>query len=281
MKLEQRTTERDGTLAYGVAGEGPVVVLLHGWPESQHAWHGVWPTIVAAGHTVIVPDLRGVGGSDRSPSADYSWAGYAADLDTILTAEGVDHPMLVGHDMGGVVMFEWGLRNPERVASLVAISTSFHRYELRTSYYLVPMVTPGLGRLVLRLASGSRRAFAATLRRNTLSPDAFSDADVDVHYRAAGSAESRRAIAASYREFFRNRRRRERELGDVQLTCPALVIWGTKEWALGDDGWRRITADLPQAQVEIVDAGHFVMEEQPAVVANLLTAFLQAGNPSR
>jgi pimeloyl-ACP methyl ester carboxylesterase len=184
--------------------------------------------------------------------------------------------------MGGVVMFEWALRNAERVASLIAISTSFHRYELRTSYYLVPMVTPGLGRLVLRLASGSRRAFAATVRRNTLSPDAFSDDDVDEYFRAAGSASSRRAIAASYRELFRSRRRRTRDVGDVRLTCPALVIWGTREWALGDDGWRRIVADLPQAQVEIVDAGHFVMEEQPEVVADLVTTFLRAeGSPPR
>lgn len=275
MQLAPRATDRGGTLAYGVAGDGPPVVLLHGWPESRHAWHGVWPALVAAGHRVIVPDLRGVGGSDRSKGADYSWAGYAADLDAILDAEEIDHVALVGHDMGGVVMFEWALRNPERAERLVAISTSFNRYELRTSSYLLPMVTPGLGRLVLRLASGSRTAMARTLRRNSLSPDAFGDADVDEHFRAAGSPASRRAIAAGYRELFRNRRRRERELGDVELTCPVLVIWGTKEWALGDDGWRRITADLPQARVEIVDAGHFVMEEQPEILAGLVTAFLR------
>lgn len=275
MKLEARSTERDGTLAYGVAGDGAPVVLLHGWPESGHAWHGVWPALVAAGHRVVVPDLRGVGGSDRSKRADYSWAGYAADLDAILDAERIDRAALVGHDMGGVVMFEWALRNPERAERLVAISTSFNRYELRTSYYLLPMVTPGLGRLVLRLASGSRAAFARTLRRNAVHPEAFSDTDIDELYQAAGSAESRRAIAASYRELRRNRRRRERELGDVALTCPVLVIWGTREWALGDDGWRRITADLPQARVEIVDAGHFVMEEQPARVADLVTTFLR------
>lgn len=277
MKLEPRTTERDGTLAYGVAGEGAPVVLLHGWPECRHAWHGVWPSLVAAGRRVIVPDLRGVGGSDRSRTADYSWAGYAADLEAILQAEGVDQTALVGHDMGGVVMFEWALRHPERVERLVAISTSFNRYELSTSYYLIPMVTPGLGRLVLRLASGNRKAFGKTMRRNTLHPDKLSEADLDEHFRATGSPESRWAIAASYREFFRNRKRRARELGHVKLTCPALVIWGKKEWALGNEGWKRITADLPQARVEIVDAGHFVMEEQPEVVAELVTKFLQEG----
>lgn len=274
MELEPRDTDRAGRLHYGVAGTGDPVVLLHGWPESGRAWRDIWPALVTAGHRVIVPDLRGVGGSDRSPGADYSWRGYAADLDAILAAEGVERCALVGHDMGGVVMFEWALRNPSRVERLVAMSTSFNRYELAKSYYLLILAAPGLGNLFMRAATGSRAAFARALRRNSVHPEAFSDADVDAYYAAAGSAESRRAILAGYKAFFRNRRTREREVGTVRLDCPALIIWGTKEWALGNDGWKRIQADLPHADVQILDAGHFVMEEQPEVVAELLVDFL-------
>ncbi len=53
------------------------------------------------------------------------------------------------------------------------------------------------------------------------------------------------------------------------------MIWGTKEWALGDDGWQRIVADLPQARVEILEAGHFVVEEQTVRVTELLTELLR------
>ncbi len=120
MQLESRTADRAGTLAYGVAGEGPPVVLLHGWPETGHCWRDVWPSLVAAGRRVVVPDLRGVGASDRSPGADYSWCGYAEDLDAILAAERIDRCALVGHDMGGVVMFEWALRNHDRVERVAA-----------------------------------------------------------------------------------------------------------------------------------------------------------------
>ena len=60
---------------------------------------------------------------------------------------------------------------------------------------------------------------------------------------------------------------------DVRLICPALIVWGTKEWALGDDGWKRIQADLPHARVELLEAGHFVMEEQPENVAQKLLDF--------
>jgi len=274
MELEAKTTERNGTLAYGVAGDGSPVVLLHGWPETRRAWRDVWPAIVAAGYRVIVPDLRGVGGSDRSRGADYSWRGYAADLDAVLTAEDVDRCALIGHDMGGVVMFEWALRHPARVDRLVAISTSFRRYDLLRTYYLLPLVTPGLGELFMRIASGNRHRFAQTLRRNTIDPSAFTDDDVDAYFEATGSPESRRAILAGYKKLFENRRRRTAELADVRLTCPALIVWGKREWALGDDGWKRIQADLPQAQVEILEAGHFVMEEQPEAIGKLVTEFL-------
>ena len=275
-ELEARTAERGGRLAYGVAGEGPPVVLLHGWPETRRAWQHVWPTIVDAGHRVIVPDLRGVGGSDRSRDADYTWKGYADDLDAVLAAEGVDRCSLAGHDMGGVVMFEWALRNPDRTDRLAALSTSFNRYELGKSYYLILLATPGVGELFMKAAFGSRAAFEKALRRNSVSAEAFTDADVEAYWRDAGSPESVRAILAGYKVFFRNRRRRARETGEVRLTCPALIVWGTKEWALGNDGWKRIAADLPQARVEILEAGHFVVEEQPEAVAKLLVDLLRS-----
>ncbi len=277
MDLAVRVAERDGSLAYGVAGDGPPVVLLHGWPETRRAWRHVWPRVVGAGRRVIVPDLRGVGESDRSADADYSWKAYAADLDAVLAAEGIDRCALVGHDMGGVVMFEWALRNPDRVERLAAISTSFNRYELAKSYYLVLLATPGLGAAFMRLALGSRRAFEKALRRSCVHPDAFTAADIEAYWDAAGSRDSRRAVLAGYQAFFRNRRTRSREVGDVQLMCPALIVWGTREWALGADGWKRIEADLPQARVEILDAGHFVMEEQPDALSDLLVGFLGRG----
>ena len=189
-ELDARTVQRDGTLAYGVAGDGPPVVLLHGWPETRRAWQHVWPALVDAGYRVIVPDLRGVGASDRSRRADYTWKGYADDLDAVLAAEGVDGCSLAGHDMGGVVMFEWALRNPDRVDRIAALSTSFNRYELGKSYYLVLLAAPGLGELFMKAATGSRAAFEKALRRNSVNPGAFTDADVDAYWRDAGSPES-------------------------------------------------------------------------------------------
>jgi len=277
--LAGRATWRLGRLAYGVAGDGPPVILLHGWPETRRAWRHVVPGLVDAGHRVIVPDLRGVGGSDRSPGADYSWKGYADDLDAVLAAEQVDGTAIVGHDMGGVVMFEWALRNPDRVDRLAALSTSFHRYDMVSSYYLSILQAPLLGRSFMKAMLGNRSGLARALRGNSVDPETFEEADIDAYLEGCGSPESRRAILAGYRLLSHNRRRREREVGDVRLDMPALVVWGTRDWALGDEGWKRITADLHQADVEILEAGHFLMEEQPARVTELLVDFLSPRVP--
>lgn len=282
MELEARTTDRGGALAYGVAGTGPPVVLLHGWPETRRAWRHVWPALVEAGHRVIVPDLRGVGASDRSPNADFTWAGYADDLDAILDAENVGDCALVGHDMGGVVMFEWALRHPARTERIAALSTNFNRYDFRSSYYLLVLQLPGVAELFFKLAMGTKRGMAQSLSGNTVREGAFSDEDVDAYLEACGSPESRLSILAGYRALRRNLRRRRPVAERVRLDCPALVMWGTKEWALGDEGWRRITADLPQARVEILEAGHFLMDEQPERVAAVLVDFLapRIGSPA-
>lgn len=274
MELEERAVDRDGVLGYGVAGSGPPVVLLHGWPETRRAWRHVWPALIAAGHRVIAPDLRGVGASDRSPDSDYTWSGYADDLDAILDAEEVGECALVGHDMGGAVMFEWALRHPDRTGRLVALSTSFNRYDRLRSYYLLLLQAPGIGRLFLKLGTGTRRGIAQALRANTVRQDTFSDEDVDVYFEACGSPESRHAILAGYRALSMNRRRREPIARRVALECPALVIWGTRDWALGNQGWKRIVADLPQAHVSVLPAGHFLMEECPDEVSRLLVDFL-------
>lgn len=119
----RRVTVGDVTLSVVDAGEGPAVLLLHGFPDSSQLWRHQVPALVAAGHRVLAPDLRGFGESDRPEGVDaYALPVVIGDLLGLLDRAGEDRVAVVGHDWGAAVT--WGLATfaPERVDRLVAIS---------------------------------------------------------------------------------------------------------------------------------------------------------------
>ncbi|MGY2060552.1 alpha/beta fold hydrolase, partial [Nocardia gipuzkoensis] len=106
-----------------VGGQGPAVVLLHGLPQTHLMWRHVAP-LLAERHTVVCPDLRGYGASDKPAAVDenvYSKRTMAADIVGLADALGIDRFALVGHDRGGHVAFRAGLDHPDRVAHLAIL----------------------------------------------------------------------------------------------------------------------------------------------------------------
>jgi pimeloyl-ACP methyl ester carboxylesterase len=111
------------TLHVRVVGEGSPVVLLHGFPDSSHLWRNQVPALVAAGHRVIAPDLRGFGESDKPQEAEaYRITSSAADVLAILDALGHERAHVVGHDWGGALAWVVAGLHAERVERLVALS---------------------------------------------------------------------------------------------------------------------------------------------------------------
>lgn len=110
-------------LNVAVHGEGPDVLLVHGFPDDMAVWRRQVPALVAAGYRVIVPDLRGCGESD-APAArrDYRIELLLADLTGVLDALGVARVQLIAHDWGAVICWQFCMRHPERVARYAALS---------------------------------------------------------------------------------------------------------------------------------------------------------------
>src|SRR5688572_7072818 len=102
-------------VAYRAAGEGPPVVLLHGWPTSSYLWRGVIPALAGAGRRVIAPDLPGFGASEKPPDAPYTIGFQAEVLDAFLGAVGVGRTALVVHDLGGPIGLRWAEDHPDRL----------------------------------------------------------------------------------------------------------------------------------------------------------------------
>jgi pimeloyl-ACP methyl ester carboxylesterase len=111
---------------YAEQGEGPAVVLCHGFPELWYSWRHQLPALAAAGYRAIAPDQRGYGETSQPPDVkDYDMQQLTADLAGLLDAAGEQQAVFVGHDWGGAVVWQMALRYPQKVRGVVGVNTPF------------------------------------------------------------------------------------------------------------------------------------------------------------
>ncbi|MEZ5937968.1 MAG: alpha/beta hydrolase [Hyphomonadaceae bacterium] len=127
--VTMRMIETNGiTLRVAEAGprDGPLVLLVHGWPESWYSWRHQIPAIAAAGYHVLAPDMRGYGGSDRPPNVeDYDIHHTTGDLVGLVDAAGADKAIIIGHDWGSIIAWNSMLLHPDRYSALYAMSVPY------------------------------------------------------------------------------------------------------------------------------------------------------------
>jgi pimeloyl-ACP methyl ester carboxylesterase len=274
---------RDGPrLHVARAGAGPPLVLLHGWPQHWWAWRRVLPEL-AQEHRVLCPDLRGLGWSD-APAGAYRKEDWAADVVALLDALGLERVDLVGHDWGGLVAMLVGLRAPERLRSVAALSI-VHAWPrapaspraLAALGYQVPLATPLWGEHMLQRLP----AFVRALIRRASHPDSrWSDAELDAYAEVLRDPARARASSAAYRTFLLREavplvggRYRDR-----RLRVPALMLTGASDPVVRPAalaGLERHADRGARAEV-IARAGHFVAEEQPQAVLRAVRDHLRA-----
>jgi pimeloyl-ACP methyl ester carboxylesterase len=254
------------------AGDGPPVVLLHGWPQHWYLWRDVIP-LVAPHARVIAPDFRGFGWTDV-PRDGYEKAQLMRDVLALLDELGIDEFTVAGHDWGGYIGFLLALEHPERIESFLALNVlppwpSTDRRTMLDAWrflYMPVLATPGLGR------GRVGREFAARgLRDAGLSP-----ADVDAFVDRL-DGERGRATERLYRSFFL------RELPGLlrgrfsasDLRVPSKLVFGTGDVVLSARTAQALAAEADRLELELVaDAGHFVVDEKPELVADRLLRLL-------
>jgi pimeloyl-ACP methyl ester carboxylesterase len=252
------------------AGDGPPLLLLHGWPQHWWSFRALIPRL-AERYRVLAPDLRGWGWSD-APPGDYAKPTFAGDVRALLDAEGLDRVRIVGHDWGGYAAFLLALEHPERVERMVALdiappwATRFHPGQLLFplfAIYQVALATPGLG--VRLMTSG--RLVPLILRLGSAPGFRFSDAEVAAFTEPLREPARAAASVACYRTFLtRELVAQARRRGDLRV--PALLLMGQASML------RRIVGD-PRIPTEVVaGAGHFLAEEAPDEVLRLAEPFL-------
>jgi len=155
-------------------GDGPAVVLCHGFPELGYSWRHQIPALAAAGFRAIAPDQRGYGGTDRPAAVEtYDMEHLAGDLIGLLDALGIEKAVFAGHDWGGLIVWQMPLLHPDRVAGVIGVNTpafqrapmapvSLFRAMFGENYYIVHFQQPGVADA--GLAKDVRRVFTQLMR---------------------------------------------------------------------------------------------------------------------
>ncbi|HYE25982.1 MAG TPA: alpha/beta fold hydrolase [Clostridia bacterium] len=267
-----------------VAGpaDGPLVLLLHGFPEFWYSWRHQIPALASAGFRVIAPDQRGYNLSDKPGELRaYTRERLAADVIGIADRLGRQRFALVGHDWGGIVAWEVASRFSGRVERIAIVNAPHpdvfgqyarrHLSQMLKSWYILFFQVPGLPEKLL-----SRREFAG-LRRMLLStslPGTFSPQDIAL-YREAWSRSG--ALTAMIHWYRANARRTATAVTTPRIPCPTLLLWGEKDPALNAELARESLKVCDSGSVRMFpDATHWLHQEFPQEVNGELLRFLRA-----
>jgi pimeloyl-ACP methyl ester carboxylesterase len=275
-------------------GEGPVVVLVHGFPELGFSWrHQVFP-VAEAGFRVLIPDMRGYGGSSAPSRVEgYDALNLAADLVGMLDSLDIPDAVFVGHDWGASVVWHLASAHPERVRAVAGLSVPatprspaapipILRKRLGDGFYMVWFQEPGVADVVLdadvrrTLLSDDVDASAWQARADDApAPRPFmTEAELDVFVRAF----TRTGFTGGlnyYRNLDRNWELME-PYADHTIDCPSMFLSGSLDLVaqfMSTDRLTDVLTDLRE-QVVLDGAGHWVQQERPAEVNEALLRFL-------
>lgn len=269
-------------ITYRMAGQGPVVVLVHGITSASDTWRDLLP-FLAESHTVIAPDLLGHGESAK-PRGDYSLGAYAAGIRDLLLALGHQRATVVGHSLGGGVAMQFAYQFPERCERLALISSGGLGREVHMLLRAASL--PG-SEIVLPFiaSSGVLSAGAAVgsfLARLGLRP-ANDLAEIARGYASLGDARARRAFLHTLRAVIDPLGQRVSARDRLYLAgeMPTLIIWGQGDRVIPVVHARDAHAAMPGSRLEILArAGHFPHLDDPRTVARALRTLMVDSEPA-
>ena len=260
--------------------DGPLVILLHGFPEFWYGWRQQLPALAAAGFRVWAPDQRGYNLSDKPGRVrDYAIDELAADVLGLITAGGHPTAAIVGHDWGAAVAWYLAAHHPERIRQVAILNVPHPQVlgralrrrpgQLFKSWYIFFFQLPWLPQALARLRGWwlARQAL-----RRTSQPGTFGTADLALYQAAWAQPGAMRSMINWYRAAARFAGR----LGAAgQVTMPVHIIWGRHDAFLQPELARESLAFCRDAQLTYLPTTHWVQHEAAADVNNLLLAFLR------
>jgi pimeloyl-ACP methyl ester carboxylesterase len=266
---------QDTTLHVVVGGKGPAVVLLHGFGDTGAMWSPLAAKL-AATHTVVVPDLRGMGLSAH-PEGGYEKWNQAGDIRAVLSRLGIDRAAVVGHDIGTMVAFAYAARYPEKTERLVVMDApvpGVGPWEQILRNPLLWHFNFG-GPDAERLVAGRERIYLDRFWNEFAGNPAKVDEATRTYYAGLYARPgAMRSAFAQFRSFTKDEEDNRKALAARKLPMPVLAIGGAKSFGANEAMVMRHAA-ANVTEVVIPDAGHWLMEEAPAATIAAVQGFIK------
>jgi len=293
--VRERLVQSNGIeLHLSEAGAGPLVLLLHGFPELAYSWRHQIPVLAAAGFRVAAPDMRGFGRSSAPPQVEaYDVRTLCADVCGLIDALDEQDAIVIGHDWGASLAWQLAVLEPQRVRAVAGLSVPFvprspappipiMRRHLGEDFYMVWIQEPGLADAALaqnvrRTLTTSRQWTAQWAQEEPHEPELppwLTEEDLGVYVEAF----ERTGFTGGlnwYRNIDRNWELTE-DVAERRVEQPALFLTGERDPvrrfmpAEAMHGW---VSDL-RGEIVVADAGHWVQQQAPHAVNEALLEFL-------
>jgi pimeloyl-ACP methyl ester carboxylesterase len=255
----------------------PTIVLLHGFPSSSREFDRLIPLLATRYH-LIAPDYPGFGQSDApSPSAyAYTFDHIAETMSDLLTGLKIDSYTLYIHDYGAPVGLRMMLAHPERLHALISQNGNLYQEGLGpkwakiAQYWADPKGHPDVVDAFLSFQATERRHIAGTSHPERYNPDTWTDEFA--HLSKPGQREIQSALLYDYRTNVAAYPKWQEWLRAHQP--PTLVAWGANDPSFIAAGAKAFKRDLPDAEIHLLDAGHFALDEQTDEIARLILDFM-------
>jgi pimeloyl-ACP methyl ester carboxylesterase len=277
----------DQRLHYVEAGDGPLIVLLHGFPEFWYGWRRQIRPLAAAGFRVVAPDTRGYNRSSRPDGvAAYDVGKLADDIHELIHERGAASAHVVGHDWGGSIAWALAMNHPEVVDRLAILNAAHprrlsqglhHPGQLRKSWYFFFFDLPDVPETVVHANNWHFFRHFLHDARPAYTPEEL-DAYID--------AWSQPGAATAMINYYRSSVRTSPKTAEAQIrpiSAPTLVIWGQKDRFLGPELAEPEHEDVPNLdRVERLEgASHWVHHDEHERVTDLLAQFFARAQPNK
>ena len=259
------------------AKDAPTIVLLHGFPSSSREFDTLIPLLATRYH-LVAPDFPGFGQSDAPSPTSYAYTfdHLAKTTSDLLEQLKIDKYVLYLHDYGGPVGFRVMLAHPERLQALIIQNANAYQEGLGAKwtgiaqYWADPAAHPEVVTAFMSRAATEQRHTAGTSHPERYNPDTWTDEFA--HLSRPGQREIQAALLYDYRTNVASYPAWQAWLREHKP--PTLVVWGRNDPSFIAAGGEAFKRDLPNAEIHLLDAGHFALDEQNDEIARLILQFL-------